>query len=133
MVSGEGREPSDDGVRSYRDLIVWQKSLSWVETVYLNSRDWPSDERFGLISQARRAAVSVSANIAEGSGRRSTGEFLQFLGIARGSLAETETLLLLALRLGYSEEALVQQMLTDAEEISRMLASLIASLKRRQK
>ena len=132
MASDEWRVASDGDVRSYRDLLVWQKSMVWVEGVYRLSRSWPSDERFGLISQTRRAAVSVTANIAEGAGRRTTGEFLQFLGISRGSLAETETLLILSARLGYSDDQTNQGLLADADELSRMLASLIASLRRRQ-
>ncbi|MDZ4363701.1 four helix bundle protein [Brevundimonas sp.] len=132
MASDEWRVASEGDVRSYRDLLVWQKSMVWVEGVYRLSRSWPTDERFGLISQTRRAAVSVSANIAEGAGRRTTGEFLQFLGISRGSLAETETLLILSARLGYSDDQTNQGLLADADELSRMLASLIASLRRRQ-
>lgn len=132
MASDEGRVASEE-IRSYRDLQVWRKSLDWVKAVYRLSAQWPPDERFGLISQARRAAVSVSANIAEGAGRRSTGEFLQFLGIARGSLAETETLLLISSRLGYSHETDLRGLLEQADEISRMSAALIASLKKRQK
>lgn len=122
-----------EGVRSYRDLLVWQKAMAWIEAVYRLTSRWPSDERFGLISQLRRSAVSVAANIAEGAGRRSTGEFLQFLGIARGSLAEAETLVLLSGRLGYSTEADVRGLLEQADEISRMSAALIASLKKRSK
>ena len=133
MASDEGRVASEEAVRSYRDLLVWQKSLIWIEGVYRCSRRWPRDERFGLIGQTQRAAVSVAANIAEGAARRSTGEFLQFLGIARGSLAEVETLLMLSERLGYSDHTTLTPLMTDADEISRMLASLIASLKRRQK
>lgn len=87
-----------DGIRGYRDLLVWRKAMDWVERVYEATSHWPRDERFGLISQIRRAAVSVASNIAEGAARRSTGEFIQFLGISRGSLAEAETQLLLAER-----------------------------------
>ncbi len=87
-------------LRSHHDLDVWKLSLDWVEAVYRCSSMWPSDERFGLVSQVRRSAVSVAANIAEGAGRRGTGEFIQFVGIARGSLAEAETHLLIARRLG---------------------------------
>ena len=133
MASDEWRVASEGDVRSYRDLLVWQKSILWVEGIYRLSRSWPSEERFGLTSQTRRAAVSVSANIAEGAGSRTTGEFLQFLGISRGSLAETETLLILSARLGYSDDLTNQGLLADADELSRMLASLIASLRRRQK
>ncbi len=107
--------------------------MAWTEAVYRLTSGFPSDERFGLISQLRRSSVSVAANIAEGAGRRSTGEFLQFLGIARGSLAEAETLVLLSGRLGYSTERDVTGLLEQADEISRMSAALIASLKKRQK
>jgi len=97
--------------------------------VHRLSAGWPGDERFGLTRQARRASVSVAANIAEGAARRTTGEFLQFVGIARGSLAETETLLILSGRLGDSTEPAVAELLSDADELGRMLAGLTASLR----
>ncbi|MDQ1155260.1 four helix bundle protein [Brevundimonas sp. SORGH_AS_0993] len=131
-MSGEWRVASGE-VRHYRDLLVWQKALTWVELVYADSRSWPSDERFGLISQVRRAAVSVPSNIAEGCARRSTPEFLRFLSIARGSLAEVETQLILAQRLAYIEEAALTRLLEAADEISRMLSGLISKLEERTK
>ena len=131
-MSGGWRVAGEE-IRSYRDLLVWQKAMAWTEAAYRLTSRWPSDERFGLISQLRRSSVSVAANIAEGAGRRSTGEFLQFLGIARGSLAEAETLVLLSVRLGYSTERDVNGLLEQADEISRMSAALIATLKKRQK
>lgn len=88
-------------VRHYRDLVVWQQSLKMVSEVYRATASFPSEERFGLTAQIRRAAVSVPSNIAEGQGRCSTGEFRQFLGHARGSLLELETQLLIARHLGY--------------------------------
>jgi four helix bundle protein len=121
-----------EGVRSYRDLQVWRLSMDLTESIYETTAHWPADERFGLISQVRRAAVSVPSNIAEGAARRSTGEFIQFLGMARGALAEVETQLLLAQRLDYSPETDVTALLAVSEDISRMLVALIASLKRRQ-
>lgn len=121
-----------EGVKSYRDLQVWRLAMDWVEAIYETTTHWPIDERFGLISQVRRAAVSVPSNIAEGAARHSTGEFIQFLGMARGSLAETETQLLLSQRLGYTPKDDVSALLGTSDDISRMLVSLIASLKRRQ-
>jgi four helix bundle protein len=131
-MSSEWRVASGE-VRHYRDLLVWQKALDWVERVYAATRPWPSEERFGLTSQLRRAAVSVPSNIAEGCARRSTADFLRFLSIARGSLAEAETQLMLGRRLSYLEEVQIGPLLEAADEISRMLAGLIAKLEDRRK
>ena len=130
-MSGEWRVASGE-VRHYRDLLVWQKSVTWVEAIYAATRAWPQDERFGLISQVRRAAVSVPTNIAEGCARRSTGDFVRFLSIARGSLAEVETQLIIATRLGYLDPAAETSLLEAADELSRMLAGLIAKLEERR-
>ena len=121
-----------DGVTGYRDLMVWRKALDWAEALYEATSHWPRDERFGLSSQIRRAGVSVASNIAEGAARRSTGEFRQFLGMSRGSLAEAETQLLLAERLGYLPGSYAAALLGAAEEISRMLGALNISLKAKQ-
>ncbi len=120
------------GLRSYRDLEVWKKSIDWVEAIYRTSSNWPKDERFGLISQTRRAAVSVPANIAEGAARTGTGEFLQFLSVAKGSLAESETHLILAGRLGYLSRMEQEPLLAQAAEIGRMLSGLTKSLRSRR-
>lgn len=119
-------------VTHYRDLHVWRKALDWAEAVYKATAGWPGDERFGLISQTRRSAVSVASNIAEGAARRTTGEFVQFVGIARGSLAEAETQLLLAQRLGYLPSGDASTLLEASAEVSRMLAGLASSLHRRK-
>lgn len=116
------------GQGGYRDLQVWRKALDWAEAVYHATSSWPTEERFGLTSQTRRAAVSVAANIAEGAARRTPGEFLQFIGIARGSLAETETFLLLSSKLNHTPKEKVEALLAEADEISRMLAGLKKSL-----
>ena len=131
-MSGEWRVASGE-VRHYRDLLVWQKAVDWVEVIYAATRAWPSDERYGLISQVRRAAVSVPSNIAEGCARRTTPDFLRFLSIARASLAEAETQLIIAQRLAYVEEVGLARLLEPADELSRMLSGLISKLEERTK
>ncbi len=130
-MSGEWRVTSGE-VRHYRDLVVWQKAVHWVDAVYAATRGWPNDERFGLTSQVTRAAVSVPSNIAEGCARRSTGDFLRFLSIARGSLAEAETQLIIGGRRGYLSAAEEASLLEAADELSRMLSGLIAKLEERR-
>lgn len=118
--------------QSHRDLKVWQIALDLAETVYCLTADWPKHEQYGLISQIRRAMVSVSANVAEGAGRRSTGEFIQFVGISRGSLAEVETLLIIARRLDYLDEPVYRSLLKEILELGRMLTGLMQSLEERK-
>jgi four helix bundle protein len=117
--------------RSYRDLIAWQKAMDLVTGVYTVSAGWPKEEQFGLVNQARRAAVSIPANIAEGQGRRGDKEFLRFLLIAHGSLFELETHLLIAQRLTYTSDALAAPLLQQTAEIGRLLNGLIAELRSR--
>jgi four helix bundle protein len=116
-------------LKSYRDLEVWKKSIDWAEGIYRASSGFPPEERYGLTSQMRRAAVSVAANIAEGAARTGTGEFLQFLSVASGSMAEVETFLILAGRLGYLAEVDRLALEAEAQEISRMLGGLKRSLR----
>lgn len=116
----------------YSDLIVWQKAMDLVEGIYRLSRLFPGDERFGLTSQIQRSAVSVPANIAEGHGRKSTGAYLQHLSIACGSLAELETHIQIARRLGYISEDLAGSTLEAIAEIGRMMAGLRTSLNQKQ-
>ena len=115
-------------IRSYRDLMVWQKSIDLTVRTYELTRRFPAEERYGLTSQMRRAAASVPANIAEGQARRSTGEFLQSLGIARGSLAEVETFLTLSERLGLIRSETRDNVLENCAEINKMLTGLMRSL-----
>jgi four helix bundle protein len=120
---------SDEGrVKSYQDLIVWQKSMELVERVYRMTKTFPKEELYGLSSQIRRAAVSIPSNIAEGQARKSTAEFLNFLSIAQGSRAEAETQTLIARRLGYVTQNQITEILSLLEEISRMLNTLKSKL-----
>ena len=115
-------------LRSYRELTVWQKSMDLTVKIYALTRSFPGDERYGITSQMRRAASSIPANIAEGQARRTTGEFLQSLGIARGSLAELETFVLLSTKLEMITPKNSEHLLRDCAEISKMLNALIKSL-----
>jgi four helix bundle protein len=115
-------------ITSHKDLLVWQRSMDLVETVYRLTGNLPSSEQWGLISQMRRAAISVPSNIAEGYGRQATGEYRHHVSIGRGSLIELETQILLARRLQYLKPAETDSVLKEIEEISRMLATLVSKL-----
>lgn len=117
--------------KSFEGLQVWKKAVDLAEAVHLASKCWPSDERFGMTQQIRRAAASVAANIAEGAERDGTKEFLRFLSIANGSLAETRTFLVIAERLKYIENKQAQGLTAQVIEIRRMLAGLARSLRAR--
>jgi four helix bundle protein len=115
-------------VKSYRELVAWQKAMNLVESVYLSTRNWPREENYGLTSQIRRAAVSVPSNIAEGQGRFSTKEFLRHLSIAYGSLLEVETQVLIAQRLGYLNIDATESLLAASAEIGRTINGLVRLL-----
>jgi four helix bundle protein len=115
-------------ISSYRELKVWQKAMDVIERSYELTRSYPSDERFGLVSQIRRAAVSVASNIAEGQGRNHTKEFLNHLSMARGSLKELETLFLVSQRVGISSPDALAPLLAMCDEVSRMLTGLRQAL-----
>ncbi len=114
--------------RHYKELLVWQKGMALAREVYKMTASFPGDERFGLIAQMRRAAVSVPSNIAEGQARRGTREFLQFLSHSEGSLAELETQILLSMELGYCRGATVENISSRIEELQKMLSSLRRTL-----
>lgn len=116
-------------IRSYKDLMVWQRSMDLVESIYRITDKLPAKEQWGLVSQMRRAAVSVPSNIAEGYGRQSSGNYIQFLSISRGSLLELETQLELCIRLQYFTRIDSEKILTDMMEINKMLTSLIYKIK----
>ena len=114
---------------SFRDLLVWQRSMELAVEIYTLTRSFPKSELYGLTSQMRRAAISVSSNIAEGRGRNSAGEFRQFLGIARGSTFELQTQLLLARKLDFCDDPTAKSCLSLAAEVKRMIGPLISTLK----
>lgn len=118
-------------IQSYRDLEVWQKAMDLAVECYRVTKQFPKEELFGMTSQIRRAAASIPANIAEGQGRQGTKEFLNFLGIARGSLMEVETHLILCQRVGLIQRTDLENILSLTDQISRMLAGLRKSLEAR--
>jgi four helix bundle protein len=115
--------------RAHRDLKAWQQAMGLVTAIYSATSSFPALEKFGLSSQLQRAAVSVPANIAEGFARNGTKELLHFLGIAAGSLSELDTLIELAARLGYLNNA--EELNGKVDEVSGLLMGLSASIKRR--
>ncbi len=115
-------------LQHYRELIVWQKAISFVESVYRITNDFPKTEIYGLTSQVRRAAVSIPSNIAEGQGRSTTRDFLHFLSMSQGSLMEAETQITIAERLGYINKQQETILLESTAEIGRLLNGLCRSL-----
>jgi four helix bundle protein len=116
-------------VQSYRDLAAWQKAMDLVEAVYRATQQWPREEVYGLTNQARRAAVSVPANITEGQGRRGASEMLHHLSIADGSLHELETHLLIAQRLRYLDGASATLLLAQTAEVGRILGGFMRRMR----
>lgn len=115
-------------LRSYKELKVWQKSYQLCLEIYRITKGFPSEERYGLTSQIRRAAVSIPSNIAEGYGRKSTREYIHSSYVAYGSICELETQVLLAVDLGYVKANEVEKIHEDIREVERMLKALIKSL-----
>lgn len=114
--------------QDYRDLVVWQKAMELTICIYKLTRTFPKDEMYGLISQMRRASISIASNIAEGRGRLNRAEFRQFLGLAQGSTYELQTQLLVAQQLGFGIEDAIHEAQSLSNEISKMLGSLIQTL-----
>jgi len=112
----------------YKDLEVWKKSMDLVQVVYALTRTFPDHEKFGVVSQLNRCAVSIPSNIAEGAGRNSKGEFKQFIGIAVGSLFELETQVLITNRIGYTSDDVKNSIASEVETIHKMLFGLKKSL-----
>lgn len=115
-------------VKNYKDLIAWQKAMDIVEFVYSATNNFPNEEKYILTSQIRRSAISIPSNIAEGSSRSSTKEFIRFLDIAKGSLKELETQMLIAERLKLIDKNEIKNLLDKTEEVGRIMYYLKISL-----
>ncbi|MDI9869963.1 four helix bundle protein [Flectobacillus roseus] len=116
-------------IKSFRDLLIWQKSMNLVTDIYQVTRNFPQAEIFGLTSQLRRASISIPSNIAEGYGRNTSKDYLRYLQIALGSLYEIQTQLEIASNLHFLEIFDFNKMISLCLEIERMLTSLIAKIK----
>lgn len=117
-------------IRSYKDLEVWQKAIKFVKGIYKLTSHFPKEERFGLVSQMRRSAVSIPSNISEGKARQYSNEYVQFLYIALGSCAEIDTQLIIAKELNFIRQEELNLLSEEIDHISRMIRNLIKSLRR---
>ncbi len=124
QAGGQKAANGKQNVKSYKDLLVWQKGITLVKRIYQLTQTFPDAERFGLVSQMRRAAVSIPSNIAEGQARHTRKEFIQFISHSEGSVAELETQVILAVELGYCGLADTQEITNLTTELSKMLDSL---------
>jgi len=113
---------------TFRDLLIWQKSMSFVTKIYKQTNKFPDEEKFGLVSQLRRSAISVPSNMAEGYGRNSNKDFIRFLNIAMGSLFEIQTQIQIAYNLKFIEQQNFDELFEQSREIERMMSSFIKSL-----
>jgi len=133
-MNGQGEQTASSGsngkISSYRDLIAWQLGMTLAKDVYKKTTGFPREEIYGLLSQIRRAGSSIPANIAEGWGRGSTGDYLRFLRTARGSLFELETHVLLARDLTFLPAATADELTTNMTECARVLNALIMSVEK---
>ena len=126
MTSGELK------AENYTDLLVWQKGMDLVKETYTITRTFPADEKFGLVAQMRRAAVSIPSNIAEGQARHTTGEFVQFVSHAEGSVAELRTQFLIAIELGYCTKSSARHAFELLSALRKMLNALRRTLAARR-
>ena len=130
-MASEGKRAGVEAHRKakhYKELLVWQKGMELAKAVYHLTKEFPVEERYGLVAQMRRAAVSVPSNIAEGQARHGTGEFLQFLSHAPGSLAELETQLILSETLGYCDARASSRAFELITELQKMLQAMRRTL-----
>ncbi|MEN3368619.1 MAG: hypothetical protein V7609_762 [Verrucomicrobiota bacterium] len=122
----------NQGTQNYKDLLVWQKGIALAKVIYRLTQSFPAEEKFGLVSQMRRAAVSIPSNLAEGQARHTTGEFVQFISHAEGSSAELDTQLILAVELGFCKKLAALSIYESIDEIRRMLSALRRAISRRK-
>ena len=115
--------------QSFRDLIVWQRAIQLTVDIYKLTAKFPDAEKFGLTSQMRRAAVSIASNISEGYGRSTKGEYVQFVGHARGSCSELETQIVIAKALGFGAQANLDSAESLCNDVGRLLGALMKSLR----
>jgi four helix bundle protein len=127
---GDEQASSQSRTRHYRDLQAWQKAMLLAKAVYRETEDLPSNERYGLQSQMRRAAISIPSNIAEGHGRLNDGHFRQFLAVSRGSLFELQTQLELAGDLSLLNLQSAKALIKQCEEVARLINGLLAVLRK---
>ncbi len=118
-------------ITTYKDLIVWQKSIQLVTEIYALTKTFPADERFGIVSQLNRAVISIPSNIAEGWGRELSKNYLQFLRVSRGSLMEVEAMILISKNLNYINEKEFIEVNKKIEEIGKILQGLIKSVQQK--
>ena len=124
----QGVKGSSEMLKNYKELLVWQKSYQLCLKIYKVTAGFPKDERFGLVSQIRRAVVSIPSNIAEGYGRKTRPDYIRSLFIAYGSICELDTQILLSGDLGYIEPAVLEELRNEIQEVERMLKALIRAL-----
>jgi four helix bundle protein len=122
----------NQGTQNYKDLLVWQKGIALAKVVYRLTQRFPAEEKFGLVAQMRRAAVSIPSNLAEGQARHTSGEFVQFISHAEGSSAELDTQLILAVELDFCTKTTALPIYELIAEIRRMLNALRRAVSRRK-
>ena len=128
MSDEQSPRPAPKPPQSYRELIAWQKGMLLAKLIYRLTAKFPGEEKFGLVSQMRRAAVSIPSNLAEGQARRTTGEFIQFISHAEGSTAELDTQLTLSIELGFCSTSDAAEALGLIHELRKMLNALRRSI-----
>jgi four helix bundle protein len=133
LIPERGNKMDSGGVKTFRDLLVWQKAMNLVTETYKVTRSFPKEEWYGLVQQIRRCAVSIPSNIAEGYGRKATNDYIRFLQISIGSLFELQTQLEISLNLEYIRKDAFVILFESTREVERMLVTLINKLQKPEK